>query len=89
MARQPARARLKETDLSGNIEDEVLEWLRAHPREDGYELREIARQFSISPERLRDRLRRLVDDGSITQSDPVHGFSDGNPIYRLVDSAAG
>lgn len=71
--------------MSGNIEDEVLGWLRAHPREEGYELREISRQFKISPERLRDRLRRLVDDGLITQSDPVHGFSDGNPSYRVVD----
>lgn len=75
--------------MSSNIEDAVIDWLRAHPREGGYELREIARQFSISPERLRDRLRRLVDDGLLIQSDPVHGFSDGNPSYRVVQDAPG
>jgi DNA-binding GntR family transcriptional regulator len=69
---------------SDNVESAVIEWLRAHPSDDGYELREIARKFGISPERLRDRLRRLVDDGKLTQSDPVHGFSDGNPSYRLI-----
>jgi DNA-binding Lrp family transcriptional regulator len=66
--------------------DDIETWLRAHPREESYDLSELAERFSIAPERLRDRLRRLVDQGVLTQSEPVTGVADANPSYRLAGS---
>lgn len=65
-----------------NSED-ILAWMRTAPRPEGHELAEIARHFGVSRERMRDQLRRLVDLGSLTQSDPVTGFADANPTYTL------
>ena len=64
--------------------DAVVEWMRAHPRPDGYELSELAAQFGRAPERMRDQLRRLVDVGVLVQSEPVTGFADNNPRYALA-----
>ena len=66
--------------------DEIVSWLRANPSEDGIELRDLAEQFGMAPERLRDRLRRLVEQGLLTQSAPVTGVADANPSYQLADT---
>lgn len=66
----------------------IVEWMRANPRAGGHELYDLARQFSESPDRLRDRLRRLVDQGILTQSRPIAGFADNNPSFDLRDTAS-
>ena len=67
---------------------EILDWLQLHPQDDGYTLRELSAQFELSTERMRDQLRRLVDAGYISQSDPIPGFADANPIYALQRAGA-
>ena len=64
--------------------DDIIAWLHAHPREDRYELYELATYFSVAPEHLRDRLRRLVEQGMLTQSAPVAGLADANPSYQVA-----
>ncbi|MDP9374072.1 MAG: hypothetical protein M3Q65_16760 [Chloroflexota bacterium] len=63
---------------------EVLAWMQAHPRTEGYELVELAERFGLPPERMRDQLRRLVDAGYLAQSEPVRGRADANPTYALT-----
>ncbi|MGH9174060.1 MAG: hypothetical protein ACRD1H_06865 [Vicinamibacterales bacterium] len=75
--------------MSSSLDNAVIAWLRAHPSIDGCELHEIAAHFDIVPDRLRDRLRRLVDRGILRQSEPVAGVADRNPSYRLASDADG
>ncbi len=70
--------------MSANIGDEVVAWMQAHANPDGHELSALAAQFGLEPERMRDRLRRLVDQGVLVQSAQVTGFSDANPSYTLA-----
>ena len=70
--------------MSTDTTDEILAWMQAHPRNDGHPLVDLAAQFGLSPERMRDRLLRLVNSGDLAQSVPVTGFADGNPSYSLT-----
>ena len=74
---------------NSRLDTAVIAWLRDHPHEDGLALQEIATHFDIAPERLRDRLRRLVDQGLLVQSATVTGKSDANPSYQLIADADG
>jgi hypothetical protein len=67
--------------------DELLHWFRSQPAEADIELNDLSERFAVRPERLRDQLRRLVEQGLLAQSDPVPGFADANPSYRLIPSA--
>jgi hypothetical protein len=67
--------------------EDILTWMRANPRPDGYELRQLCKQFNLPIERMRDQLRRLVDAGELSQSEPLPGFADANPTYALVPAA--
>ena len=69
--------------MSVTSDDEIVAWIRANAAEDGHELNALAAQFGIRPERMRDRLRRLVDRGVLVQSSQITGFSDANPSYSL------
>jgi hypothetical protein len=62
---------------------EVCDWMREHPRSEGYALMELAERFHWEPDRLRDRLRRRVVAGELTQSAPVTGIADNNPTYAF------
>ena len=73
--------------MSSDTGDEIVAWMRTHPSEDGHELSALAKQFGTAPERMRDRLRRLVDQGVLRQSAQVTGFSDANPSYTLAAPA--
>ena len=70
--------------MSADSSNQILAWMRAHPRADGHELVELAAQFGLSPELMRDRLLRLVNNGELAQSEPVTGFADANPSYTLT-----
>jgi hypothetical protein len=74
---------------NSSLDTAVIAWLRGHPHGDGHALQEIAAHFDIAPERLRDRLRRLVDQGLLAQSAAVTGKSDANPNYQLIADADG
>ena len=65
--------------------EEILKWMRENQRPEGYELNELSARFRAAPERMRDQLRRLVDQGHLTQSEPVTGMSDANPTYQFVN----
>jgi hypothetical protein len=67
--------------------EDILAWMQAHPRDNGHELVDLASQFGLSPERMRDRLLRLVNTGQLSQSEPVTGFADANPSYSLTATA--
>lgn len=67
--------------------EEILAWMQAHPQADGHELAVLANQFGLSPERMRDRLLRLVNTGDLAQSEPITGFADANPSYTLTRTA--
>ena len=69
--------------MSSATTEEIIAWMQAHPRHDGHPLADLAAQFGLSPERMRDRLLRLVNSGDLAQSQPVTGFADGNPSYSL------
>lgn len=73
--------------MSGESSDEILTWMQTHPNGDGYPLVELAAQFGLSPERMRDRLLRLVNTGQLAQSEPITGFADANPSYTLTGIA--
>ncbi|MDQ3549525.1 MAG: hypothetical protein M3439_11985 [Chloroflexota bacterium] len=72
--------------MSARTTEEILAWMQAHPRDDGYPLVDLASQFGLSPERMRDRLLRLVNTGQLAQSEPVTGFADSNPSYMVKNS---
>lgn len=74
--------------MSSACSDEVVVWMQSDPQPDGHDLVEIAARFGLSRERMRDQLRRLVDRGCLTQSAPVIGFADSNPVYTLPRDAA-
>lgn len=73
--------------MSGETNEEILAWMQTHPNDSGYPLVELAAQFGLSPERMRDRLLRLVNTGKLAQSAPVTGMADGNPSYTLTNVA--
>jgi hypothetical protein len=73
--------------MAGETSEEILAWMAAHPVPDGHPLVDLAAQFGLSPERMRDRLLRLVNAGQIIQSEPVTGFADANPSYTLTSVA--
>jgi hypothetical protein len=73
--------------MTGACSDEVVVWMQSDPQPDGHDLAEISKRFGRSPERMRDQLRRLVDQGCLTQSAPVTGFADSNPVYALPRDA--
>jgi hypothetical protein len=64
--------------------DDIATWFRTHPDRSDVGLHELAALAGIAPERLRDRLRRLVDQGQLLQSDPIAGVADNDPQYRLA-----
>lgn len=64
--------------------DDIATWFSAHPGESDVGLRELASLAGIAPERLRDRLRRLVEQGVLLQSEPITGVADNDPRYRLA-----
>ncbi len=70
--------------MTGEPSEEILAWMQAHPTPDGHPLVDLAAQFGLSPERMRDRLLRLVNTGQLAQSAPVTGFADANPSYTLT-----
>ena len=70
--------------MSGESSEEILVWMQANPTTDGHPLVELAAQFGLSPERMRDRLLRLVNSGQLAQSEPITGFADANPSYTLT-----
>ena len=72
--------------MTGEISTEILAWMQAHPAPDGHPLAELAAQFGLSPELMRDRLLRLVNTGHLAQSEPITGFADANPSYMLADA---
>jgi hypothetical protein len=74
--------------MSSVCNDEVVVWMQTETNSDGHDLIEIAARFGRSRERMRDQLRRLVDQGCLTQSAPVTGFADSNPVYTLPAEAA-
>src|SRR5690349_19084547 len=65
--------------------DDITTWFHAHPDRPEIGLHELAANTAIAPERLRDRLRRLVDQGQLIQSAPIPGVADSDPRYRLPD----
>ncbi len=69
--------------MTGEFSEDVIAWMQAHPTTDGHPLVELAAQFGLSPERMRDRLLRLVNTGQLVQSEPITGFADANPSYAL------
>ena len=73
--------------MSGESSEAILAWMQAHPDPNGHPLVELAVQFGLSPERMRDRLLRLVNTGQLAQSEPVTGFADANPSYTLTGRA--
>jgi predicted ArsR family transcriptional regulator len=66
----------------------VLAWMRSGPATDSYTLDELSRHFGVTRERMRDHMRRLVDAGLLTQSEPIPGFADANPSYALPKESA-
>ncbi len=64
--------------------DAILRWFQEQPTGTSVELNTLSRQFGVRPEHLRDRLHRLVEQGTLNQSEQVPGFSDGNPSYQLT-----
>lgn len=68
--------------------EEILAWLRQQACPGGHTLDELSQHFGYPRERMRDHLRRLVDAGLLRQSDPVAGFADANPSYRITDVTA-
>jgi predicted ArsR family transcriptional regulator len=70
------------------VSTSVLAWMQSRPHSDHYTLDELSIQFGSTRERMRDHLRRLVDVGLVTQSEPIAGFADANPSYSLADSDA-
>jgi len=67
--------------------EDLMRWFQAQPAEADVELNDLSARFAIRPERMRDQLRRLVEQGLLAQSEPVPGFADANPTYRLIASA--
>jgi hypothetical protein len=86
----PARAArsMEGPHMSSVCNDEVVVWMQTEPNPDGHDLVEIAARFGRSRERMRDQLRRLVDQGCLAQSAPVTGFADSNPVYTLPAETA-
>jgi hypothetical protein len=70
--------------MTGCTSEEILAWMQAHPAPGGHPLVELAAQFGLSPELMRDRLLRLVNTGQLAQSEPITGFADANPSYTLT-----
>ena len=70
--------------MTGETSEEILAWMQAHPTTDGHPLVDLAAAFGLSPERMRDRLLRLVNTGQLVQSEPITGFADANPSYTLA-----
>jgi hypothetical protein len=70
--------------MTGESTEEILAWMQTHPAPDGHPLVELATQFGLSPELMRDRLLRLVNTGQLAQSEPITGFADANPSYTVT-----
>jgi hypothetical protein len=73
--------------MTGEPSEDIIAWMQAHPTADGHPLVDLAAQFGLSPERMRDRLLRLVNTGQLAQSEPITGFADANPSYSLAKAA--
>lgn len=63
---------------------EIVRWFQEQPSGTAVELNTLSERFGIRPEHLRDQLRRLVEQGTLSQSEQVPGISDGNPSYQLT-----
>ena len=68
--------------------DEIMGWFQQQPPGTAVELNALSERFSVRPEHLRDQLRRLVEQGTLNQSEHIPGFADANPSYHLPSATS-